>query len=283
MYLDTRINVLQENVRQHAVHLLGRGNKWRPFPMASVVSSQETALYAATGRGGPTAEDFRLDFQGPLSSDWNKRATEVFASHFFECGWYGSPNKSAIKKVFRTHLRTLRAQYTDLQADSDPDDEQLQIKRDEEKENARDQRRRSLRHRRANACSAHLDLAHFKPLWKTLPHDAMSGDESDHLPGLKRYAITRLNWRSQMATDWLRVFDLIHLSTRFNANGRAKRGAFPHTRVPSRRVESAGAAVPGLPSNFYDSTWLLNLDDDDKVRLNILPEVDLSHTEAVLR
>ncbi|KAI6145624.1 hypothetical protein BKA82DRAFT_4357728 [Pisolithus tinctorius] len=111
----------------------------------------------------------------------------------------------------------------------------------------------------------------------------MSGDESDHLPGLKRYAITRLNWRSQMATDWLRVFDLIHLSTRFNANGRAKHGAFPHTRVPSRRVESAGAAVPGLPSNFYDSTWLLNLDDDDKVRLNILPEVDLSHTEAVLR
>ncbi|KAI6138876.1 hypothetical protein BKA82DRAFT_3989288 [Pisolithus tinctorius] len=264
MYLDTRINVLQENVRQHAVHLLGRGNKWRPFPMASVASSQETALYAATGRGGPTAEDFCLDFQGPLSSDWNKCATEVFASHFFECGWYGSPNKSAIKKVFRTHLCTLRAQYTDLQADSDPDDEQLQIKRDEEKENARDQRRHS-------------------PLWKTLPHDAMSGDESDHLPGLKRYAITRLNWHSQMATDWLRVFDLIHLSTRFNANGQAKRGAFPHTRVPSCWVESAGAAVPGLPSNFYDSTWLLNLDDDDKVRLNILPEVDLSHTEAVLR
>ncbi|KAI6137941.1 hypothetical protein BKA82DRAFT_4333759 [Pisolithus tinctorius] len=256
MYLDTRINVLQENVRQHAVHLLGQGNKWCPFPMASVVSSQETALYAATGRGGPTAEDFHLDFQGPLSSDWNKHATEVFASHFFECGWYGSPNKSAIK--------------------NDPDDEQLQIKRDKEKENARDQRRRSLRHRRANACSAHLDLAHFKPLWKTLPHDAMSGDESDHLPGLKRYAITRLNWRSQMATDWLRVFDLIHLPP-------AKHGAFPHTRVPSRRVESAGAAVPGLLSNFYDSTWLLNLDDDDKVRLNILPEVDLSHTEAVLR
>ncbi|KAI6000207.1 hypothetical protein F5J12DRAFT_784511 [Pisolithus orientalis] len=166
-HLDTRINVVQENVWQHAVHLLGCG--------------------------GPTAEDFHLDSQGLLSSDWNKHATEVFASHFFECGWYGSPNKSIIKKVFCTHLHTLCAQYMDLQANSDPDDKQLQIQHDKEKENARDQRCHS-----------------------------------------------------------------------FNVNGQTKHGACPHTWVPSHWVESAGLAVPGLLSNFYDRTWLLNLDDDDK-------------------
>ncbi|KAI6000328.1 hypothetical protein F5J12DRAFT_724118 [Pisolithus orientalis] len=267
---------------QHAVHLLDQGSKWCPFPMVRVASSQETALYTATGHGGPTAEDFHLDFHGALSSDWNKHAMEVFASHFFECGWYGSPNKHTIKKVFQTHLHTLHVQYMNLQADSDPDHEQLQIKHDKEKENARDQRHHSVRlsdmlqHHWANTCLAHPDLTPFKLLWKTLPHNAMSGNVSNHLPGVKWYAIMQLNWHSQMATDWLQVFDFIHLST-------SKQGAFPHVWVSSCQVELSGVAVPGLPSNFYDSTWLLHLDDGDKARLNVLPEMDLSHTEAILR
>ncbi|KAI6024146.1 hypothetical protein PISMIDRAFT_31175 [Pisolithus microcarpus 441] len=271
---------LQENVRRHAVHLLKRKSRWKPFP--KVASPKETVLYAATGQGGPTVENFCLDFHGPLASAWNKRATDVFASHFFDCGWYGSPRKDDIKRAFETHMRTLRAQYANLHADAAADDEQSQIKHDEEKEKARAQRRRSLRHRRANACSAHMDLARFSSLWATLPPDAMSGDETDHQPGQKRYAITKLSWRSQAATEWLRVFDPLHLSTRFNSNGRAKRGALPHTRIPSRRVEMSSQPVPRLPSNFYDAAWLLTLDDDAKAKLKMLPEVDLMHTPAVL-
>ncbi|KAI6023399.1 hypothetical protein EDC04DRAFT_2900484 [Pisolithus marmoratus] len=115
-----------------------------------------------------------------------------------------------------------------------------------------------------------------------LPLDAMSGDETDHQPGQKRYAITKLTWRSQVATEWLRVFDLVHPSTQFNCNGRAKRGAIPHTRIPSRRVEMSSQPVPQLPSNFYDAAWLLTLDNDAKTKLKMLPEVDLTHTTAVL-
>ncbi|KAI6023398.1 hypothetical protein EDC04DRAFT_2900483 [Pisolithus marmoratus] len=130
---------LQESVQQHAVYLLKRKNRRQPFP--KVASPNETALYAVTGQGGPTAENFRLDFHGPLASAWNKRAAEVFASHFFDCGWYGSPKKDDIKRVFETHMHTLRAQHARLNADTPPDDEQTQIKRDEEKEKARAQRR----------------------------------------------------------------------------------------------------------------------------------------------
>ena len=279
--------------------MLGRESRRRPFP--KVASVQETNLYAATGRGGPTAEDFRLDFHGPPASEWNQCATEVFASDFTECGWYGSPSKGDVKKAFRTHMRTLRTQYARLHAEVPPDDEQMQIQRDEEQAKARDQRRRSvrsylsdcsesvqfalpqLRHRQENACLVHPDLSRFKPLWKTLPHDVMSGDKTDHQPGQHRYAVTRLNWRSQAATEWLRVFDLVHLSSRFNSNGRAKRGAFPHVWIPSRRAELPSQVVPRLPSNFYDETWLLTLDDHAKAKLYMLPEVDLSHTSAVLR
>ncbi|KIO11163.1 hypothetical protein M404DRAFT_7250 [Pisolithus tinctorius Marx 270] len=242
---------LQENVQRHAVYLLKRKNRRQPFP--KVASPNDTALYAATGQGGPTAQNFCLDFHGPLTSPWNKHVAEVFASHFFDCGWYGSPKKEDIKRVFKTHMCTLCAQYVKLHADNPPDEEQSQINRDEEKEKGRVQRRQlvgfssaqeylltgisQLRHRRANACSAHVDLACFSSLWKMLSPEAMSGDETDHQPGQKHYAIKRLSWQSQAATEWL---------------------------------------------NFYDATWLLMLDDDTKTKLRMLPEADLTHTAAVL-
>ncbi|KAI6007810.1 hypothetical protein EDC04DRAFT_2582720, partial [Pisolithus marmoratus] len=136
--------------------------------------------------------------------------------------------------------------------------------------------------RRANVCLAHMDLTQFSSLLAMLPPDAMSGDETNHQPGQKWYAITKLTWQSQAATKWLRVFDLIHLSTQFSCNGCAKHGAFPHTHIPSCQVEMPSQPIPQLPSNFYDAAWLLTLDDDAKTQLRMLPEVDLMHTTAVL-
>ncbi|KAI6045355.1 hypothetical protein EDC04DRAFT_2598915 [Pisolithus marmoratus] len=98
---------LQENVQQHAVYLLKRKNRRQPFP--KVASPNEMALYAVTGWGGPTAENFYLDFHGPLTSTWNKHTAKVFTSHFFDCGWYGSPKKDDIKRIFETHMCTLHA------------------------------------------------------------------------------------------------------------------------------------------------------------------------------
>ncbi|KAI6002343.1 hypothetical protein EDC04DRAFT_2611924 [Pisolithus marmoratus] len=112
----------------------------------------------------------------------------------------------------------------------------------------------------------HMHTLHAHSLWATLPPDAMSGDETDHQPGQKCYAIMKLNWRSQA----------------FNSNGHAKHGTLPHTHIPSHRVEMSSQPVPRLLSNFYDAAWLLTLDDDAKVKLKILPEVDLMHTPAVL-
>ena len=111
----------------------------------------------------------------------------------------------------------------------------------------------------------------------------MSEDEGDHVNGEFRYVIINPPWRSSLVTSFLRLFDKIHLSSRFTSLGRPKRGAFPHRRFPSRRVGQSRKPVPGLPRNFYDETWLASLEEFERDALNIQPERDLSVTNSVIR
>ncbi|KAH0825887.1 hypothetical protein J3R83DRAFT_7679, partial [Lanmaoa asiatica] len=249
-------------------------------PFTRVPSEQEVAAYNVRGIGGPTAEDFSLDFCGTIASPWNKQAIEVFADDFIHCNLYGPVKKTDVKVAFKAHLRTLRIQYDQLHGTADSDEEQF--RREVGTQNVRDQRRRTLRNQRATACRAHPDLERFDSLWKTIPFEAMSGDESDDDQGEKRYAITNPSWRSEAVTAWLRTFDYIYLSTRFNSNGRPKRGALPHLRIPSCRVAHQDKYVPGLPRNFYDPTWLLSRDEASLAALQMQPEQDLTHSSAVL-
>ena len=137
--------------------------------------------------------------------------------------------------------------------------------------------------RRSEATHIHPDLERFRPLLESLTADTMSGDETDHCHGQTRYAILRVLWRAPAATVWLKTLDLIHLSSRFDSSGRAKRGAFPHKRVPSSRVEHNAEPVPGLPRNFYDPIWLQSLSEHGRRKLQIQHSVDLTMTEDVRR
>ena len=111
----------------------------------------------------------------------------------------------------------------------------------------------------------------------------MSEDEGDYVNGEFRYVIVNPAWRSPLVTPFIRLFDKIHLSSRFTSLNRPKRGAFPHRRFPSRRVGHPIKPVRGLPRNFYDETWLANLEEFEMRALDIQPERDLSLTDSVLR
>jgi hypothetical protein len=111
----------------------------------------------------------------------------------------------------------------------------------------------------------------------------MSGDETDHCHGQTRYAILKARWRSPDVKTFMKTLDSIHFSSRFNSAGRAKRGAFPHRRVPSSRIEHDAAPVPNLPCNFYDPILLKSLSKHERDALQIKPEVDLTMTEGVIR
>ena len=114
----------------------------------------------------------------------------------------------------------------------------------------------------------------------------MSGDESDRGSGSspsKEYFVVRPVWRSKQLSQWLRVIDLVHLDRRFAADGRITPGNWFRTRLPSSRVDQTALPVPGLPSNFYDETWLDSLSVKAKRRLKIQPATDLTHTAEILR
>jgi hypothetical protein len=111
----------------------------------------------------------------------------------------------------------------------------------------------------------------------------MSADETEYVRGEFRYVITNPPWRSSLVTTFLRHFDKIHLSSRFTSLDRPKRGAFPHRRWPSRRVDHSSKPVPRLPKNFYDDAWLATLEEFELLELDIQPEYDLSLSPSVLR
>lgn len=128
-------------------------------------------------------------------------------------------------------------------------------------------------------------MQRFLPLWKTLPLEAMSGDESSDDTKPPVYAITTLPWRnpSPEITSWLRTFDHLHLSTRFGTDDRPMPGQFPHRRVASRRIEAHNPAPQGLPLNFYDPVWLQTLDGFGRESLDIQPPIDLTFSADIMR
>ena len=140
--------------------------------------------------------------------------------------------------------------------------------------------------RRINACEAYArydgGIRACLDLLKTLPSFVHSGDESAHDGGKNRYAITTMPWRNLAVHTFFRTLDRLHLSTRFTAGHRAKRGAFPHIRVPSKRI-SHNPAVKGLPENFYDPFYLRGLDEFQLAELNIRPSVEVCFSSHIIR
>ena len=95
----------------------------------------------------------------------------------------------------------------------------------------------------------------------------MSSDESDHEEATRdrmlgtrspRYLVCLPRWRAESLSNWLHVFDSAYISDR-RVNG-ASRGDFPRLRAHDPQDPRFGnrlfKAVPGLPKNTYDTTWL---------------------------
>lgn len=98
---------LQRQVREYAAFILG--DKPWTIPtferLTSFLKHKDNAL-------GPSLENFSLDLESKgLASAWNKRAIEVFAIGFIACPEHDPVDKSSVKRVFGTHLATLRKHH----------------------------------------------------------------------------------------------------------------------------------------------------------------------------
>jgi hypothetical protein len=112
--------------------------------------------------------------------------------------------------------------------------------------------------------------------------DGMSGDESDHASGHRRYVVCKLNWRSNEITSVLRVLDALALVFHWTSNGRPKPGKFPHVQIDSDRLEIR-EPVRNLPRNFYNSDWLNTLDKYERQALNMGKPIELAISSRLLR
>ena len=120
---------------------------------------------------------------------------------------------------------------------------------------------------------------------KLADEGGMSGDECDRNAKKtdKKYFIVRPIWRSQEVTEWLHVMDLIYVSSRFAADGRATKGKWVRNRVRSTMVDRESKPIPGLPHNFYDQNWLRSLSPKERRTLKAHEAIDLSHSEEIIR
>lgn len=91
------------------MHMLGRETKNDPLPPPPDPS--EIAEFVIAKRGGPTADNFRLEFAKTHLTPWNQKAAKVFARSFVESGEYTSCDKDIIEASFRVHLKTLCSHY----------------------------------------------------------------------------------------------------------------------------------------------------------------------------
>lgn len=129
--------------------------------------------------------------------------------------------------------------------------------------------------RRGQVLAAYGELRDIAGHLNKLGAEGMSGDESDHLNGHRRYVIRKLNWRSDEVTHMLRALDALVLVSHWTSDGRPRPGKFPHIRLHSDKVENR-EPVRNLPRNFYHPEWLETLDKYERRELNMSKSVELT-------
>lgn len=218
----------------------------------------------------------------------------MFAKAFISSGRFQCEDEKLIAEKFNIHLRTIKKKYDD---DSDDKDYDLQV--------AQANRLRSvstvgldramqtddwmpfyqLARQRYTAAKAHPDLIPQVPILQALGYSAMSDDEPEHEDGQRRFRIVEPEWRSARLTTWLRMFDGIYSSTKFNDANRPSRGNWTRIRIPplAGAPKSKKNPPPHLPRNFFRPGYLESLLDHELETLDVQDEdYSLSHTDEVI-
>lgn len=124
-------------------------------------------------------------------------------------------------------------------------------------------------------------------LFKTLGLDVMSEDEPDGVGSLgeKRYRIIESDWRDPRLVAWLRLFDGLYISTRFNEVGLPTPGSWPRIRIPpGPNAPKAHRRPPsGLPRNFFNPKYLAGLQPYQLAQLQLKEPVTLTFPKDLVQ
>ncbi|OBZ73045.1 hypothetical protein A0H81_07122 [Grifola frondosa] len=233
---------LARDVQQHARFLMNRENWNSPFDPAFLAAEAEVLAFDPSRGYCCTADHFRPDLGSPPGTPWNKSIAKVFVKSFMEEEIYSCTNSDEVEVAFRTHLKHLRKM----------------LARAGQRENET-----SLFYRQIEVAANHSELRRHLDILQTLGVDGISSDESDHENGVAQYRVLVKPWRNPMLTPWLRTFDTAYRRDRLNGGNQTTRGAQPHLRLASQKLDYSRPAVPRLPYNAYEVKWLQNLSQFD--------------------
>jgi hypothetical protein len=121
------------------------------------------------------------------------------------------------------------------------------------------------------------DLREFLPVIRTLAEeDGMSSDERDEGNDRCLHS-TRPFWRHSTVTGWLHSLDSIGSVAVHNP------ARYEVKRQPSTKVDMESRVVRGLPVNFYDWSFLDNLDGSQYSDLDPKPAIALELSDSLRR
>jgi hypothetical protein len=270
-----------------------RENTYAPaFPTA-----EEVEDWNPRRRRACTAQNFRPDISSPPGTPWNKSVTEVFVESFLQADVYDCRDPAKIRLAFSRHLRHLRR--TDILQKASQQEKERQAtraRRDERKRKvhglaaliniARHSSSSQLFERRLRAAERHPSTRRHVDMIKYLGVDGVSTDESDHENnrGVPQYLIVQKPWRNPTLSSWYRALDSLHRHLRFRPVRKATRGAQPHIRLPSSRIDGTRGEVAQLPINAYNERWLDTLTEEQRRGLYISMEpYDFSHPQEIIQ
>ncbi|KAL0068955.1 hypothetical protein AAF712_003948 [Marasmius tenuissimus] len=209
--------------------------------------------------GGPTVANFVLDLTSVelwKDNQWNQQASAIFTEWFVNQQGYGSYKKLDVANAFKTHLRSIKKQF--IQKNS-PTSNHKEVHTTDR----RTMRKRNHRGRRVAAirtfAKSYPAMEPFLESVKRLTVDMMSGEETEldkKGKSPKKHRALFQRWRSEEFTEFLRLLDALHISTRFLEGTRKySPGQFPCWRTPSTKPDCDYFPV-GLPENWYSKEFL---------------------------
>ncbi|OBZ66301.1 hypothetical protein A0H81_13818 [Grifola frondosa] len=268
---------LSKDVQRHARLLMDRESPDSAFDPKYMATREEVLAFDPSRGYCCTADNFRPDLVSPPGTPWNKSVAKVFVRSFLDEDIYLCSDPDLITAAFRSHLKYLRKVFDKRENLSD-----LEIVF-HKRVAKRTERKRNLFYRRFEVAANHSDLRRHLRILQDLGIDGMSSDESEHENGVTQYRVLVKPWRNPLLTPWLRIFDAAYRQDRLNGCNQSTRGAQPHLRLASQKVDYSRPAVSHLPANAYNLKWLKSLSQFDLESLSPKRlEYDFSHTPSMM-
>ncbi|KAH6902726.1 hypothetical protein BKA70DRAFT_1228467 [Coprinopsis sp. MPI-PUGE-AT-0042] len=234
---------------------------------------------------GPVLDPMRPAWK-VLNCRWNKRLGELFVDYMICEVGKGEDERVDLMRAFEARLVRLRAiLMANKRKENETDDAWRRRVEDgavkDAKRKRSNARRSTLFDKRQEIAGELRDDKAEDAAWREIDEvvgvlgvGGMSSDESEYEDdGSRKTRTVRVRsmpWRAEEICSLMKVIDQDEMKV--NSAGRQKAGNPGMKRIRPRYAPSTTRdAVPGLPVNYYDPTWLEGLSREETKELRALP------------